>query len=239
LRCATRLLAPIADGEAVVRTFAMLTEQHTPEFPQAAVDVLRQFLMDRQAAVNRHAARHHVLRRVVDRLEKERHQAQHYVIDGEDYPLLAPGFERTIRRSRKAMNRAVVSGTADHYHDWRRRVKDHWLQTRLLNARCHGHLTADAQRLDQLDALLGASHDLALLAAIIRDGVPLTRAHATVCLRVIRREQWAQRHAAMALGRAVYDEAAVDAVDRAARAWRRTLTIVAPAGAERLCPRVA
>lgn len=227
LRHASRLLAPVADGEAVVRAFTALAAAHAAELPAAATDAVRRYLAERQAANNRRAARHHVLRRVVEALGKERGRARHYAMRGDDYPLLAPGFERTIRRSRAAMARAFACQTARHYHDWRRRVKDHWLQTRLLNGRCDNRLSGDAQRLDELDALLGNCHDLALLAAILVEGVPLTRAHAATCLRVIRRTQWQQRRAASVLGAAVYGDTATEAVNRAARAWRPMPALVA------------
>ncbi len=239
LRRATRLLAPIADGEAVVRAFAALAAQHAAALPRAAVAAMQRYLEDRQAAIDRHAARHRVLRRVVVKLKRERDEARRYPLDGDEYDLLAPGFERTLRRSRAAMTRAIVCETAGHYHDWRRRVKDHWLQVRLLSVRCGGRLSADAQQLDQLDALLGSCHDLALLTGIVRDAAPLSRAHAAACLRVIRREQWAQRRRAVALGHAVYDEPSSASVDRAARAWRPAAPDAAAAGVRRPGPRAA
>lgn len=239
LRRATRLLAPIADGEAVIRTFDAVATEHAVELPAAVVARVRRCLHERQATIDQSAERHHVLERVVDRLQRERDEMRQRAIPGDDYRLLAPGFERTIRRSQSAMTRAMTRSTADHYHAWRRRVKDHWLQTRLLNQRCDGHLAADAQRLDRLDALLGRCHDLTLLASFIQKGVPLTRAHAAACLRVIGREQWAARHAAVDLGHVMYDEPARITANRAAHAWHPSQAGVAPREKRRSCPRVA
>lgn len=242
LRRATRLLAPVADGEAVVRTFVALASQYSHELPPDAVETARRYLEDRQAAIDRRTTQRHVLQRVVGRIEKERDVARRYALGAQEddgYRLLAPGFERTIRRSRAAMARAMRRETADHYHDWRRRVKDHWLQARLLNGRCDGRLAADAKRLDELDGVLGRCHDLALLAAILQAGARLTRAHAAVCLRVIRREQWTQRHAAVALGVLFYDRCDAVLLDRASSAWRPDRPAVALGGAKRSCLRVA
>ncbi len=220
LRRAARLLAPIADAEAVQRAFDELCRTGAAAVAPSAADAIRRHLTDALAVVDRRAADGQTLERVGRRLQKERRRANRLSLDGDEFALVAPGFERTVRRSGCAMKRALANPTASHYHAWRRRAKDHWLQVRLLDARCQGRLAREAERLAQLDVALGACHDLGMLAARLEEGLTLARPDLAAVLRLIRREQQRRRHEAAALGAVIYGETPREATERAGRAWR-------------------
>lgn len=234
LRRAARLLGPIADAEAVLRAFDELCRTGAAAWPPSAADAIRRHLTHALAVVDRRAADEQTLERVVRRLQKERLRANRLSLHGEEFALVAPGFERTVRRSGRAMKRALAKPSASSYHVWRRRAKDHWLQVRLLDARCHGRLDRDAERLAQLDVALGAYHDLGLLAARLGEGLTLARPDLAALLRLIRREQRSRRHEAAELGALIYRETPQATAERAGQAWRGASSDIARAAQPRL-----
>jgi len=81
-------------------------------------------------------------------------------------------FTCTYRRGRRAMRRARREPTDENLHEWRKRVKDHHYHLRLLGAAWPGVLAAYAAESRRLADLLGDDHDLAVLAAVLREGLP-------------------------------------------------------------------
>jgi CHAD domain-containing protein len=82
------------------------------------------------------------------------------------YDSIRSGMTRGYRRARKAMVCVHRNPEDAGFHTWRRRVKDHWYQVRLLeglNPAAH----ARARRLKRLETLLGDDHNLVLLRTTI------------------------------------------------------------------------
>jgi CHAD domain-containing protein len=65
------------------------------------------------------------------------------------------------------MAEAIAADTDDAlFHAWRRRVKDHWYQMRLLDG-LHRRASSRVKRLGQLQDWLGDDHNLVLLRAAL------------------------------------------------------------------------
>lgn len=75
---------------------------------------------------------------------------------------LEPGFKRTYRRGRRAMDAAYQSLTPEDFHDWRKRVKYHWYACRLLRDVWPAAMDARCAALSRLSDLLGDEHDLSV-----------------------------------------------------------------------------
>jgi CHAD domain-containing protein len=75
---------------------------------------------------------------------------------------LVHGFER----AHKAMRRANLAPDDRLFHTWRRRVKDHWYQMRLMAGIDHA-ARARAVQLKRLETWLGDDHDLVVLKATL------------------------------------------------------------------------
>jgi len=77
------------------------------------------------------------------------------------------GIQRGYRRARQAMNDAIGTNADDvRLHIWRRRLKDHWYQMRLVEG-LDGHVHARVRRLKRLQDWLGEYHNLVLLRSAI------------------------------------------------------------------------
>ena len=81
-------------------------------------------------------------------------------LEGKDRKALRAGLERTWARARKAMKAARRHDDIEHLHEWRKRVKDHWYQARLLTPVDPDALKDQAGAAGDLGELLGDIHDL-------------------------------------------------------------------------------
>jgi hypothetical protein len=88
---------------------------------------------------------------------------QDWAILGDGFEAIAPGLEESYRRARDGMILAWSKPKANHYHSWRRYVKDHWFHVRLLEDNCGNICSAYQRRIEALDGVLGEYHNLVIL----------------------------------------------------------------------------
>ena len=155
-------------------------------------------------------------------MRAERARVRLWRLDKSGFDAVAPGLERSVRRTRRAMALTLDHPSAEHYHLWRRRVKDLWLQIRLIQERCGGELATEEERLERLDGCLGEYHNCVLLASLLT-AEPLAPRQATAqCLRLVRRYQEELRHELHPLAIEALEETPRRFVERARELWRLT-----------------
>lgn len=76
---------------------------------------------------------------------------------------LAEGFERVYRHGREALRRAKKEPTPDNLHTLRKRAKDLWHASQLLEPACPAKMKGLAKNAHRLSDLLGDDHDLSVL----------------------------------------------------------------------------
>ncbi len=111
----------------------------------------------------------------------------------------------SYERARCALRRVVIEpGDAD-FHRWRRRVKDHWYQLRLLEA-IHPALSLRIRGLKRLESLLGSDHNLVVLRALLlqRPTVFGDQRHVTLILGCIELRGSMLRKQAVSLGKQLF-----------------------------------
>jgi hypothetical protein len=134
------------------------------------------------------------------------------------------------------MAAAVEHPTADNYHTWRRRVKEHWFHVRLIEARCGNRLARYKSRLEVLDECLGEYHNFALLRTILSADPFVSRQETARRLRIIRRYQAEQRRRAYALGTRLYHERPRHFLRRV-RAFWQLASVLGQVPSQRTCRR--
>ena len=222
LRVVGRLLAPIADGQATVDTLAQLSEGPRGDLPQDVAVKVRAWLLRREAMAYEDAALHDVFETAAALLRGQRDAVERWDLRTHGFRAIAGGLERTSRAGRRAMARAKTSARSEDYHRWRQRVKDQWLQVRLLEARCGDGLALDERRLEALDGYLGECHNCAILRGVLTADSTLDRDDAARCLHAVRRYERELRKCARRLGTAIYRESPNHFVTRVHRLWRST-----------------
>lgn len=222
MRMVSRLLAPVADGEAVVDTIGRLREKFGAQFPQRALTSIRAALVERATRIDRKAELDRVLQKTIHILRAELRRVPAWQLTAGGFHAIGPGLEKSFRRGRRAMNRAKRQPTIKNYHAWRQRVKDLWFEVRLLEGRCGNRLSADERRLESLDGCLGEHHNVALLEAVLMREALVSRPQTARCLRVLRRYQNQLRYRAHIIGTRIFAERAGDFRHRIRGYWRLT-----------------
>jgi CHAD domain-containing protein len=154
LRDAGRLLALRRDAEVRLATFDSLF----PDSPPALEPLRRLLVLERDApsAPSHQTDAVEILRALHGRVPG-------WTLTGKDHRILVDGLARTRRRAAQAMKEAARSPGFDTIHDWRKRAKDFWYQTRLLAPIWPEALGPLAKSAEDLTESLGLHHDIAVL----------------------------------------------------------------------------
>ena len=139
---------------------------------------------------------------------------------------IAPGFEETYRRGRRAMKIAGGEETPETFHEWRKRVKDHWYHTRLLENLWTEEMQAREKSLKGLETWLGNDHNLVILRDLI-SGEPAAfgdAAQSEALVDAIDKCQKEYRENSLSLGARLYDEKPKAFTRRIAHLWKEWQT---------------
>ncbi len=222
LRETIQLLAPIADGQGVVHALDQMAEKSREDFSPPVFATIRAGLVEREARADRKAKVERVLQRARATLKTERTRVKDWDLHGGGFKTIAYGLETSFRRARRAMTIVIEHPTADNYHAWRRRVKEHWFHVRLIERRCGHRLARYKRRLESLDECLGEYHNFALLRTILSADPFVSRQETARRLRIIKRYQAELRSRASSLGARLYNEKPRHFMRRVQAFWQLT-----------------
>ena len=166
-RDAARPLSYVRDSEALLETYDALVEAYEDQIDRPAFASVRRRLTLRQKEI---ADAHDLDRELADfraEMTQAAKRARDWRIEAEGFAALAGGLGKTYARARKTMGAAESEGTAEAFHEWRKRIKYHWHHARLLAPSWPGPLKAHRDAADTLSDLLGDHHDLAVLREVV------------------------------------------------------------------------
>jgi CHAD domain-containing protein len=129
-------------------------------------------------------------------------------IPARGFDALGPGLERTYKDGLDALHLVCEQPTDVQFHEWRKRVKDHWYHTRLLEGMWREMMKARSAELARLSDLLGDDHDLSVFSDTL-DFVPgqtLTPDAKKHLEKKVARRQKKLRGNALRLGERIYAE---------------------------------
>jgi hypothetical protein len=212
-------LAQLADAEAAIDALNRLVDAYPDEVPARILYAARMGLARSCRAVDRQAVATGVLPECIDLLHTQRARLPQWRFNADGVAALEPGLRRSIRRSLKAMREALAHPNGGRFYRWRRRVKNHWLQVRLLEGVCDDQLAEIEAALETLDGTLGEYNDSRILQRALLRVRPLSRRDRTVLLRLARRYAADRRRRAVHLGDELYRDSAEG--DQIARLWSR------------------
>lgn len=165
LRDAAASVADVRESQVLCVLFDALSRD--ARLPQKDLATLRAPLQARFSAAHEPdglAAALDGFRKAMQGMER---RIPHWDISGSGFPTIRPGIERTWSRARAAMKEAIADPGPEPLHTWRKRVKDHWYQTRLLCPIWPELMVPRYQAADALGEMLGSIHDLDVLTGIL------------------------------------------------------------------------
>src|SRR5262249_28360080 len=111
-------------------------------------------------------------------------------------------------QGRKALLRADSNGLSEDFHEWRKRVKDHWYHVRLLENLWTDIMKGYEKSLKHLETWLGDDHNLVLLQDLLTSHPERFGGQEEIdlCLELIADRQKELRKEAVGLGELVYKE---------------------------------
>ena len=220
-----RELSGIRDAEAVLETLDRLHGPLGDSVSEADFALVRDVLVERRDALTPDAAngedRH---RQAIDVLEQVRSRLPEWPLGG-GFRAIGAGLEDYYRRARKAFARALDQPVAENYHEWRKRTKDLWYFSQLLQPMKPKRMKAMRRDLKRLSDCLGDDHDLVVFRELLESeevGIPV---HLRVALmEVMEAEQERLRERARELGQRLLAEkpkAFRQRMKQYWKAWRR------------------
>lgn len=185
LRDAGRLLALRRDAEVRLATFDRLF----PDSPAALTPLRNLLIQDRDAP---HEPSNQA--QAIDMLRALHGRVHSWTLTGKDRRSLVDGLARTRRRAAQAMEEAALSPGFDTIHDWRKRAKDFWYQTRLLSPIWPEAMGPLAKAAEDLTESLGVHHDIAVLQGHLPPGLLDSPSEALFRRRVREAQQEIEAH---------------------------------------------
>ena len=228
LRTVSRMLAPIADGEAVVDTLARVTRRYPRALAPETRRVIRAALIHRETRIDEQARRDRVVETARALLRSERRRLPAWPGDEDGFHVITAGLKRTYRAARARARATARDFTAENCHAWRRRVKDQWYHLRLLERRGGRALSADRRALEALDGWLGEYQTAVVLEGVLASSEIAPEGALARCAGAVRRYRRTLGRDAGRLGRRLYREKPGQFVARVHAEWRAVNRRLAP-----------
>jgi CHAD domain-containing protein len=157
-----RKVAALRDAAVLVETVDSLSAHLPGEIDSRLIPQLRTRLVRDRTRITRELAPAQLLV-IAFALEQVAGRVRDWPLHTAGFAALASGLNRTLHRGRKALARVKQNPTVETFHQWRKRVKDHWYHVRLLGGIWTGDTRSYERNLKELETCLGDDHNLAML----------------------------------------------------------------------------
>ena len=207
-RDAAQELGGARQGAALVECLERLYSAHAGEVRPDAFSGVHKLLEERRAHAVGDTLERGVESEVAQTLRLASHRVRSWTLDADRWDALSGGLEKTYARGRKAFEAAYAEPGTETFHEWRKRVKDHWYHVRLLQRIWPKPMQARRRALRELADLLGDDHDLGELRDVLRALPPSLAADLRVdgLLALVDQRERALRSQARHIGRRVFAE---------------------------------
>ncbi|MDQ2712877.1 MAG: CHAD domain-containing protein [Acidobacteriota bacterium] len=217
-----RQLSDLRDAAALLEVFDELTEKFKDVLDSKGLKAVRQGLEQDKREIEQHLNAAKVVQRASAILHSAELRLTKWPLREDGFHALAPGLKQTYRRGRRALKLAKKRETPGAYHDFRKRVKDHWYHVRLLEGVWTGVMEAHEKSLKDLETWLGDDHNLVVLREKLEANPDSYGGEAVVpvFLAVVAEHQNQLRENSISLGERVYTERPSVFVHNIGKLWK-------------------
>jgi CHAD domain-containing protein len=203
---AGRKLSRFRDAGAIIEILDSLEQKGRNELNAHTLEVIRRELLARKEHAEKTGDIQNVLADIADSLRAVAKRVKAWPLQTDGFPAIAPGLGQTFRRGRNALDQVQDCPRPENYHDWRKRVKDHWYHARLLEDLWTDIMQAYEKSLDDVQSWLGDDHNLVLLREqIVAEADSFgSDKEISLILKLAEKYQKELRDNALSLGRRVY-----------------------------------
>jgi CHAD domain-containing protein len=226
LRDTGRKLSELRDAGALIGTLDNLRKRTSGSTGRgskgAPLATVRRLLTEQKHRLEEQAETSKLKPALATELLTARQTVKYWPLETDGFRAIEPGIEKTVRDGRKNLRQARRTGRREDFHEWRKRVKDHWYQVRLLQKIWGDVMEAYEKSLEELEDALGEDLNLAILAERVQsmaaeNGNGLKAGPVTKAIDASRK---ALREHALEIGERVYAEKPRDFVRRIKRLWK-------------------
>lgn len=158
-----RKLSDLRDAQALIEVFNDIAKRYRRPLPS-----IRRALEERKRRSQATFDVPAVIADTLADLQQARDWIEHLPLHSNGFAAVAPGLGSTFRAGRVAFQSAYTEPTAENFHEWRKRAKDHWYHIKLLENLWSPVMKAYESSLKSLEQRLGDDHNLVVLKAAIQ-----------------------------------------------------------------------
>lgn len=171
-RDAAGKLSSLRDATAMIECYDKMMSEAPTTLDRRKFSPIRRALNDhRDDKLPGPRKQQEVLNGFAGSMEKACERIAAWEFPRNDLSIVLDGFLKTYKRGRKAMRQAGNEPSVGNYHEWRKRVKYHRYQLRNLRKVWKPLMNAQHKQVKKLSSLLGDDHDIAVLAAFVRENL--------------------------------------------------------------------
>lgn len=202
-----RKLSEIRDATAIIEVFDGLAGKHKDGLQKNTFALVRKGLEANKREMLQRAGMADAVKRATAALRSIQKRVDSWPLKQDGFNAIGTGLEERYRRGRKAMAVARKDDTPENFHEWRKRVKDHWYHVRLLESLWTDVMQAHENSLHDLETWLGDDHNLVVLRGNIEKQPENYGDEKTVglFLTLLAQEQKELRERSLSLGERVYE----------------------------------
>lgn len=156
-------LSELRDAGAIMEVFDGVINNYRHQLKPEAARAVRRGLLKNKQETERRLKVDSVVRQAVAALRAIGKDVEKWPLHTDGFEAIATGFKKRYSRGQRAMGVARSDPTPENFHEWRKRVKDHWYHVKLLESAWTEMLKARESALDDLQTWLGDDHNLVVL----------------------------------------------------------------------------
>jgi len=216
-----RELSEIRDATAIIEVFDSLVEKHASSLQKDAFGAIRRGLEKSKRETEQAAGIEKVIQQAQATLRATGKRVKNWPLKADGFQAIAPGFENRYRRGRRAMAIAEKDPSPENYHEWRKRVKDHWYHVRLLESLWTEAMQSRESSLKDLETWLGDDHNLVVLRQKLEDNPEQygDQKEIKLFMALMDQHQKELRENAVSLGQRLYEQKPKQLVRDFAKLW--------------------